>query len=72
MDDLIDLQSNGGDLRPVNVNEARIRGIELGSGFRANDWDLAVKLTLIDPRDRETDNRLRRRSHQSLRVDLDR
>jgi|TARA_R110000823_G_scaffold104484_3_gene222518 vitamin B12 transporter len=72
VDDLIDLQSNGGDLRPVNVNEARIRGIELGSGFHANDWDLAVKLTLIDPRDRETDNRLRRRSHQSLRVDLDR
>ena len=26
----------------------------------------------MDPRDRDTDNRLRRRSHQSLRVDLDR
>ncbi|MGB1950777.1 MAG: TonB-dependent receptor domain-containing protein [Marinobacter sp.] len=72
VDDLIDLQSDGGDLRPVNVNKARIRGIELGSGFRANNWDLAVNLTLLDPRDRETDNRLRRRSHQSLRVDLDR
>ncbi|KPP96989.1 TonB-dependent receptor [Marinobacter sp. HL-58] len=72
VDDLIDIQTVGVDSRPVNVNEARIRGIEVGSGFRANDWDLAVKLSLLDPRDRETDNRLRRRSHQSLRVDLDR
>lgn len=72
VDDLIDLQSEGGDLRPVNVNQARIRGIEMGSGLRVNEWDLAVKLTLLDPRDSETDNRLRRRSHQSLRVDLDR
>lgn len=72
VDDLIDIQTVDGDSRPVNVHQARIRGIETGTGFRANDWDLAVKLTLLDPRDRETDNRLRRRSHQSLRVDLDR
>ncbi|MEP1213387.1 MAG: TonB-dependent receptor [Marinobacter sp.] len=71
VDDLIDLQSDGGDIRPVNVNEARIRGIEMGTGLRANEWDLAVNLTLMDPRDRETDNRLRRRSQQSLRVDVD-
>ncbi len=73
VEDLIDIQTDSnGDSRPVNVNEARIRGIEMGSGFRANDWDLGVRLTLLDPRDRETDNRLRRRSHQTLRVDLDR
>ena len=72
VEDLIDLQSEGGDLRPVNVNEARIRGIEMGTGVRTNDWDLAVNLTLMDPRDQDTDNRLRRRSHQSLRVDVDR
>ncbi len=72
VDDLIDIQTVNGDSRPVNVSEARIRGIEMGSGFRAYDWDLAARLTLLDPRDRETDNRLRRRSHQTLRVDLDR
>lgn len=73
VENLISLESNStGDLRPANVNEARIRGIELGSGFEAYNWDLAVRLTLLDPRDRETDNRLRRRSHQMLRVDLDR
>lgn len=73
VENLISLESNSaGDIRPTNVNEARIRGIELGSGFEAYDWDLAVRLTLLDPRDRDTDNRLRRRSHQLLRVDLDR
>lgn len=72
VENLIELQSISGDLRPANVSEARIRGAELASGLRSNGWDLGVKLTLMDPRDRETDNRLRRRSHQSLRVDLDR
>ncbi len=60
------------DLRPVNVAEARIRGIELASGYEAGGWNLATAVTFTDPRDRETDNRLRRRSHQSARVDLDR
>ncbi len=72
VDDLIEIQTVNGDSRPVNVNEARIRGIEMGTGLMADNWDIAVQLTLLDPRDRETDNRLRRRSHQSLRVDVDR
>ena len=56
----------------MNVSKAEIQGFELGTGFEKDNWDLALRLTLIDPRDEETDNRLRRRSHQSLRLDVDR
>lgn len=72
VDDLIEIETVNGDSRPVNVREARIRGIEVGTGLMVGNWDIATQLTLLDPRDRETDNRLRRRSHQSLRVDVDR
>lgn len=72
VDDLIDLQTVGGDTRPVNVSEAEIQGFELGSGFQKNQWDIALRLTLIDPRDEQTDNRLRRRTHKSVRLDVDR
>ncbi|TGN39313.1 TonB-dependent receptor domain-containing protein [Marinobacter confluentis] len=72
VDDLIELQTTGGDTRPVNVSEAEIQGFELATGFSKDQWDLGLRLTLVDPRDEETDNRLRRRSHQSLRLDVDR
>lgn len=72
VENLIENETTGFDTRPVNVSEARIRGIELASGYDANNWRLGARLTLLDPRDRETDNRLQRRSHQSLRLDLDR
>ncbi len=72
VDDLIDLQTTGGDTRPVNVSEAEIRGFEFGSGFQKAQWDVALRLTLIDPRNENTDNRLRRRTHQSVRLDVDR
>ena len=72
VDDLISLETTNGDTRPINVNEAEIQGFELSSGFQQNDWELALALTLTDPRDEQTDNRLRRRTHQSLRLDLDR
>lgn len=61
-----------GNMRPANVNEARIRGTELSAGFDYDGWRGAAALTLLDPRDRETDNRLARRSAQGLRLDLDR
>jgi vitamin B12 transporter len=72
VDDLIELQTTGGDTRPVNISEAEIQGFELGTGFEKDDWDLALLLTFVDPRDERTDNRLRRRAHQSLRLDVDR
>lgn len=72
VDNLIQTEFANGVLSPVNVAEARIQGIELASGYEAGGWKLATTVTFTDPRDRETDNRLRRRSHQSARVDLDR
>ncbi|MFC4260788.1 TonB-dependent receptor domain-containing protein [Marinobacter lacisalsi] len=57
---------------PRNVNNARIRGLELSSGFELDQWQAKAALTLQDPRDRDSDNRLTRRTAQSLRLDLDR
>jgi vitamin B12 transporter len=71
VDDLIE-NTPFPDLRPVNINKAEIRGFEWISGFEKDNWDAALSLTLMDPRNEETDNRLARRSHQSLRVDIDR
>ncbi|SDX00682.1 TonB-dependent receptor domain-containing protein [Marinobacter mobilis] len=59
-------------LSPANVSEARIRGAELAAGLNLDQWRLATALTYTDPRDTETDNRLRRRSDRALRVDVDR
>ena len=73
VDSLISLESDaGGNIRPVNVDDARIRGVELTGGFDVQRWRAEAALTLMDPRDRGTDNRLRRRSAQQFRLDLDR
>lgn len=73
VEDLISFKSDASfNLRPVNVDEARIRGLELASGYEAYNWSLAGKITLLDPRDEKTDNRLPRRTHQSARLDVDR
>lgn len=55
-----------------NIDEARIRGLELASGVDVDAWTLQAALTLTDTEDRETGNRLPRRASQSLRLDLDR
>lgn len=57
---------------PENVAEARIRGLELGTGAELGPWTLYAAATLTDPRDTDTDNRLRRRSGKSLRLEVDR
>lgn len=69
VDDLIALDAG---FRPVNVNEARIRGAELSAGAEFDDWTLAMALTYTDPEDRDTDNQLARRATQGLRFDVDR
>ncbi|GGC68329.1 TonB-dependent receptor domain-containing protein [Marinobacter halophilus] len=55
---------------PMNVNEARIRGAELSAGFEWDGWRGDAALTLLDTEDRETENRLQRRSGKTLRLDL--
>lgn len=54
-----------------NINRARIRGAELSSGAQLGRLDLRSSLTLLDPRNRENDNRLPRRTIQSFRLDAD-
>ncbi|WFM72527.1 TonB-dependent receptor [Halomonas sp. CKK8] len=69
VEDLIALDAS---FRPVNVNEARIRGAELTVGAEFDGWTLATALTYTDPEDRDTGNRLARRATQGLRLDIDR
>lgn len=77
VEDLIQNRENSsGVTRPVNVAEARIRGAELSAGMLRGNWELQSALTLQDPRNRSDDpalhdNRLRRRTIQSARVDVD-
>ncbi len=58
--------------RPVNVGEARIRGLELAASGRVAGWDVQASAQLMDPRDEDLDTLLRRRAERSLRLDLDR
>ncbi|MBA1446849.1 MAG: TonB-dependent receptor [Gammaproteobacteria bacterium] len=59
-------------LQPENVAQARIRGLETSLDTRLADWDLSGSLTLLDPRDRDTDEVLLRRARKTLRLDADR
>jgi vitamin B12 transporter len=54
--------------RPSNVNQARIRGLELEYGVGAERWGLAANLTLQEPRDLATDKPLLRRPDRKLAV----
>lgn len=71
-DDLIVFTFQDGRFAPFNVDEARIRGIELNAGLELDEWTLQAGASITDPRNRETDNRIRRRSAQQFRVDVDR
>src|SRR5690606_13998671 len=43
----------GGLWTPMNVNEARIRGVELSTGFEWDGWRGDAALTLLDTRSEE-------------------
>ncbi|WP_019568229.1 TonB-dependent receptor domain-containing protein [Thioalkalivibrio sp. ALMg13-2] len=57
---------------PANINEARIRGLEIEGGHDFGLWTSRASLTLVDAKDRETGNELQRRSPVTARFDLDR
>lgn len=71
-DDLIVFTFMDGRFAPFNVEEARIRGVELSAGLELDEWTVQAGASITDPRNRETDNRIRRRSAQQVRVDVDR
>ncbi|GJL82502.1 MAG: TonB-dependent receptor [marine bacterium B5-7] len=61
--------------KPVNVDEARIRGVELVTNISLHEWNIIAALTLLDPESRAAatrGNQLPRRAKESLRIDADR
>ncbi len=55
-----------------NVERARIKGVELGYQYHGEAWRARAELTLQDPRDETTDERLLRRSRESLMLAVNR
>jgi vitamin B12 transporter len=52
--------------RNENIDRAHIKGVELGYQFTGEAWRARAELTLQDPRDETTDERLLRRSREAL------
>ena len=55
-----------------NVERARIKGVELGYNYANEGWRVRAELTLQDPRDETTDERLLRRSEEALMLAVNR
>ena len=73
IDDLIawDAAANGN----INIDKARIRGVEAQLGGEIEGWNISASLTLNQPESRAaatSGNILPRRASRSLRIDLDR
>jgi vitamin B12 transporter len=62
--------------QPNNVEQARIRGVELTGAAALAGWDVQGALTWLDPRNRSGDfndgNLLPRRARRTARIDVDR
>ncbi|MCL7943881.1 TonB-dependent receptor [Marinobacter sp. ATCH36] len=54
-----------------SVPEARLRGVELSSGWQHDGWRLKAVASVGDFEDKETERQLARRAEQTVRVDLD-
>lgn len=70
VDNLIAYDSSAASM--VNVDKARIRGLELSAATRLAQWDLNASLDLMDPKDLEDDSLLDRRARQVLNLSADR
>ena len=74
IDDLVAWDASLG--KPGNVEQARIRGLELAASVALGEWDLRGQLGWLDARNASTgfnhDKRLARRPTRSARIDLDR
>ncbi|MCM0614106.1 TonB-dependent receptor [Marinobacter sediminum] len=55
-----------------NVETARIRGVELSSGFETVNWNVSAAVTYADTENRDTGARLPRRAEKNVRLDIDR
>ncbi len=59
-------------MRPTNVENAEIRGVELESGFNIGPWRTQAAFTHLDHEDAATGKELRRRPRATARLDVDR
>ena len=70
-----DLIAFGPSFIPENIDQAQIRGLELGVTGAHHGWTLGANLTLLDPINEsqgpDDGNLLPRRAEQSARIDLD-
>jgi vitamin B12 transporter len=61
---------------PVNIDEARIRGLEGQVGMQLADWNVSAAATIMDPDNRSDGankgNQLTRRPKRTFRLDVDR
>ncbi len=57
---------------PQNIQKARINGLETSISTTWAKWLFRTQLTLLDPRDEETDKQLRRRARSTGAIDIDR
>jgi len=71
VDELIALEVIDGAFVPLNVDEARIRGLEIEAGMALANGQLSLAYTHNDPVNRSSGNRLVRRTRNSLRLDAD-
>ena len=74
IDDMINWATDPatGKSMPNNVDQARIKGIEMQTSVSLDQWTLSANLTLLDPVDRKTDERLIRRAKRNLNIDAER
>ncbi len=70
IDDLISIKSDFSTVE--NVNKARIRGIELAVTTSISEWDIAANISILDPKNRESDTLLARRARQMANISVDR
>lgn len=72
VDDLIVNVPGPNGLIPENFDEARIRGVEVETGYRVGAWRARTSVTVLDTEDRATGNELPRRAPATGRLDIDR
>ena len=72
IEDMIEWAFEGGKFSPSNVDEARIRGVELSLDTQYMDWNIHTAVTFLDPEDTKLNKTLQRRAKQYMLIDADR
>ncbi|WP_435631813.1 TonB-dependent receptor domain-containing protein [Carnimonas bestiolae] len=69
-----DLINYAGDdfSREVNVNRARIEGVELSGGIHPGPWQIGASFSYMKPQDRSSGLDLQNRTRRTARLDVDR